>query len=146
MRHLLSKLSFLLVLLISVLPAADAVAADVGAAQARQMQAVIQAQLDAFAADDAKRAFSFAAPKVREVFGSAERFMAMVRSGYPVVYRPAAVSFFKPQAVDGGFIQRVQLTDESGAVWLATYQLERQRDRSWRISGCEVVPSEGLVA
>ena len=145
MHRLLSKLFFLLVFT-GFMPAAHAATAEVGAAEAKQMQAVIQAQLNAFAADDAKRAFSFAAPKVRQVFGSADRFMAMVRSGYPVVYRPTAVSFFKPQAIDGGFVQRVQLTDADGGVWLATYQLERQRDRSWRISGCDVVPSEGLVA
>ena len=145
MRHLLSKLMFLLVF-ISVVSAADVSAAEVSALQAKQMQAVIQAQLDAFAADDAKRAFSYAAPKVREVFGTPDRFIAMVRTGYPVVYRPAAVAFFKPQAREGAFIQRVQLTDEGGGVWLATYQLERQRDRSWRIAGCEVVPSEGRVA
>ena len=145
MRHLLSKLLFLLVF-ISVVSAADAIAAEVSAPQAKQMQAVIQAQLDAFAADDAKRAFSFAAPKVREVFGTPDRFIAMVRTGYPVVYRPAAVAFFKPQTREGAFIQRVQLTDQNGGVWLATYQLERQRDRSWRIAGCEVVPSEGRVA
>ena len=145
MRHLLSKLFFLLVF-ISVVPATDASAAEVSALQAKQMQAVIQAQLDAFAADDAKRAFSFAAPKVRDAFGTPDRFIAMVRAGYPVVYRPAAVSFFKPQTLEGAFIQRVQLTDENGGVWLATYQLERQRDRSWRIAGCEVVPSEGRVA
>ncbi len=145
MRYLLSKLLFLFAF-ISVVPATDASAAEVSALQAKQMQAVIQAQLDAFAADDAKRAFSFAAPKVRDAFGTPDRFIAMVRTGYPVVYRPAAVSFFKPQTLDGAFIQRVQLTDENGGVWLATYQLERQRDRSWRIAGCEVVPSEGRVA
>ncbi len=145
MRHLLSKLSFLLAF-ICFLSATQASAAEVTAAQAKQKQAVIQAQLNAFAVDDAKRAFSFAAPNVREVFGTPDRFMEMVRSGYPVVYRPAAVAFFKPQALEGSFIQRVQLTDADGGVWLATYQLERQRDKSWRISGCEVVPSEGRVA
>ena len=145
MRHLLSKLLFLLVFTGAAF-ATQACAAEVSAVQAKQMQAVIQAQLDAFAADDAKRAFSFAAPKVRDVFGTPDRFIAMVRTGYPVVYRPAAVAFFKPQWLDGAFIQRVQLTDDDGGVWLATYQLERQRDRSWRIAGCEVVPSEGRVA
>lgn len=145
MRHLLSKLLFLLVFTGAAF-ATPARAAEVSAAQAKQMQAVIQAQLDAFAADDAKRAFSFAAQKVRDVFGTPDRFIAMVRTGYPVVYRPAAVAFFKPQLLDGAFIQRVQLTDDDGGVWLATYQLQRQRDRSWRIAGCEVVPSEGRVA
>ena len=60
MHRLLSKLFFLLVFN-GFMPTAPAGAAEVGAGEAKQMQAVIQAQLNAFAADDAKRAFSFAA-------------------------------------------------------------------------------------
>ena len=44
--------------------AADA--ADVSERDARSVRTVIQAQLAAFAADDAKRAFSYATPRVRE--------------------------------------------------------------------------------
>jgi hypothetical protein len=79
--------------------------------------------------------------------GTAERFMAMVRSGYPVVYRPASVTFLVPEALpDGTVVQRVQMTDARGTPWLATYTLQLQKDKSWRISGCDVQAHKGRVA
>lgn len=121
----------------------DARAAEVSKGDAQKVREVIQAQLAAFAADDAERAFSYAAPAIREQFGSPERFIAMVRQGYPVVFRPASVTFLRPDWVDGQLLQAVQMTDAAGAMWLAVYHLQRQPDRSWRISGCEVVQNEG---
>jgi hypothetical protein len=114
--------------------------------QAAQIQAVVQAQLKAFASDDAVRAFSFATPRIRKAFGSAETFLAMVRTSYPMVYRPSSVSFFKPEKLDGVWLQRVQMSDQLGVLWQVTYALELQRDKSWRINGCEVAASEGRVA
>jgi hypothetical protein len=125
--------------------AAPAHADPVTAEEAKAVRAVVEAQLAAFAADDAKRAFSYAAPAIREMFGTADRFMEMVRTGYPVVYRPASVIFLNPVRVDGQLFEGVQLTDADGSVWLATYRLERQPDRSWRISGCDVQPSSGKM-
>ena len=113
----------------------------VSAADMRTARAVVQAQLDAFAADDAPRAFSYAAPRLREAIGSADRFMAMVRTSYPVVYRPASVAFLVPEWLDRELIQGVHFTDEQGGLWLAVYRLQRQRDNSWRIAGCELIES-----
>ncbi len=67
----------------------------------------------------------------------------MVRSSYPVVYAPASVAFLKPEAQDADVIQRVQMTDHRGKSWLAIYSLQRQKDKTWRISGCVVVESRG---
>jgi len=122
--------------------AAAAQAAGISKGDARKVRSVIEAQLSAFAADDAKRAFSYAAPGIREMFGTPERFMAMVREAYPVVYRPAAVSFLQPEAIDGLVIQAVEMTDARGGVWTAVYRLERQRNRAWRITACEIAPSD----
>lgn len=120
-------------------------AEPVSPADTRSARAVVQAQLAAFAAGDAERAFSYAAPSIREMFGTAERFMAMVRSGYPVVYRPATVSFLHPERNERELVQGVHLTDSTGSLWLAIYRLERQADTSWRISGCDVQPAAGLT-
>ena len=128
------------------LPSAAADSPDVAAGDARDVRAVIQAQFDAFAADDAKRAFSYATPQLREAFGSADRFIEVVRSAYPVVYRHATVGFLKPERADGSLVQGVHLTDERGVLWLALYRLERQRDKSWRISACQLLPTPGRVA
>lgn len=107
---------------------------------------VVEAQLAALARDDAATAFSFAAPNVRASVGTASRFMEMVRTAYPALYRPASTAFLKPEAHHGQVIQRVQLTDEGGSAWLALYSLQRQKDNSWRITGCQVIPNRGRMA
>ena len=122
---------------------APAAAEPVAAGDARAVRAVVSAQLEAFASDDAQRAFSYAAPAIRTMFGTPERFLAMVRAGYPVVYRNAGVSFLVPLRVGSEIVQGVHLTDADGALWLATYRLERQSDGVWRINGCDVQPAPG---
>lgn len=124
-------------------------AAVLAEADARAVRQVVQDQLDAFATDDAERAFSYASPSIRAQFGDAAGFMAMVRSGYPMVVRPAAVSFFRPQADDAADAnaasvrQEVRLRDRDGRLWMATYLLERQPGIGWRISGCVVRADDG---
>ena len=121
-------------------------AADVSAADAKSVRAVIQAQLDALAVDDAKAAFALAAPNLREMFGTPDDFIDMVRTSYPVVYRPVSVAFLKPERVNDALFQGVHLTDADGNLWLAMYRMVRQRDKSWRIAGCHVVHASGQVA
>ena len=119
-----------------------ACAAEVSAADARGVKTAVQGQLAAFAADDARKAYSFAAPSIQAMFGSPDRFMAMVRAQYPMVHRAAAVSFFQPQAEGDAVVQRVQVTDAAGRAWVATYLVQRQKDKSWRIGGCVVAPAQ----
>jgi hypothetical protein len=121
-------------------------APDVSVVDTKAVRAVIEAQLAAFAADDAERAFSYAAPGIRAMFVTAERFLAMVRDGYPVVYRPASVTFLKPEWIDGKLIQRVQMTDAAGAPWMVVYELERQADKAWRIAACVAARGAGRTA
>jgi len=130
-------------IVVSAAIAAPAAAEPVSIGDTKAVRAVVEAQLAAFAADDAKRAFSYAAPAIREMFGTPERFVAMVRAGYPVVYRPSNINFLHPVWIDGQLVQGVHLTDGDGTLWLAIYRLERQADKSWRISGCDVQPASG---
>lgn len=111
---------------------------------ALQAQQVIRAQLAAFAADDAEAAFSHATPAVRQRFGSAERFVGMVRQGYPMVYRPASVAFMEATDEDGDVLQGVSIVDAAGRTWDVTYRLQRGPDRRWRIAGCRAEPGSGL--
>jgi Domain of unknown function (DUF4864) len=145
MQTLLSK-GFIGLALMWGLICGPAQATPVAAADAKAAQAVIQAQLNAFAADDAKRAFSFAAPTIRTQFATADNFLAMVREGYPMVYRPANVTFFKPEMISGTLVQTVQFADLEGGEWVATYRLQRQRNKAWRISACVVEPRSGSSA
>jgi hypothetical protein len=109
---------------------------------AKAVRAVVQAQLDAFALDDAAKAFSFASPEIRKQFGDAATFMNMVRQGYPMVIRPATVSYFRPENRGGAVWQMVQLRDQGGQIWRAVYELRLQPDKRWRINGCVVVPDD----
>ena len=103
---------------------------------AQAIRAVIEAQLAAFAADDANTAFSFATAEIQKTFGSPENFMGMVRASYPVVYRPASVVFLEPVQLEAEVAQAVQMVDDSDRVWVALYRMQRQPDNSWRIGGC----------
>ena len=100
---------------------------------------VIQAQIDAFREDKDELAFSYAAPGIREQFKTAENFMRMVKTGYPAVYRPASVAFVDNAVEDGIPIQAVQFSDNAGVVWIGLYTMQRQPDRSWKVSGCVLV-------
>ena len=40
----------------------------------------------------------------------------------------------------------VKYTDGQGDHWIATYTMERQKDKSWRISGCTLAPQRGRMA
>jgi hypothetical protein len=102
------------------------------------IRAVIEAQLDAFRQDDAARAFSYASEGIRQAFGTAENFMAMVRRSYPAVYRQRSVEFRDAMRIQGIAVQAVRITDAEGRGWLAVYPMEKQPDGSWRIDGCQL--------
>ncbi len=118
-------------------------AAAVAERDARAVRAVIEAQLKSFTGGNAEGAFSHASAAIRTQFGDATSFMSMVRASYPMLVQPAATSFFVPEWAEGAVLQRVQLRDPEGRLWLARYQLLQQADASWRINGCVVLPDSG---
>ena len=134
MNYLLFKAAAALLLLAPCPAAAQAVSA----ADARAVRTVIEAQLEAFQRDDAPRAFSYAAPGIRETFGTPEKFMAMVREQYAVVYRPRSVTFEEPLMAGDDLVQPVRMTDGHGHAWMAIYPMAKQPDGSWRINGCHL--------
>jgi hypothetical protein len=134
MRRLILRVAALLVLLTP----GPGHGQSVSAADARAVRQVIQAQLDAFKRDDAARAFSYAAPGIRDTFGTPERFMAMVREQYAVVYRPRSVSFEEPLMAGEDLVQPVRMTDGYGHTWMAIYPMAKQPDGRWRINGCHL--------
>lgn len=97
---------------------------------------VIERQLQAFQRDDAAAAYALAAPRIKEAFSSEERFMEMVRQGYPPVHRFSGYRFGDAQDGPDGMAQSVRIQDRTGVAWVALYTLERQPDGSWKVSGC----------
>jgi hypothetical protein len=113
-----------------------AFAAPARADDADDARAVISQQLDAFSHDDARAAWGFAAPAIREKFGDADAFMAMVKRTYPPVYRHRSAEFGKQSRAGDEIAQEMTFVDESNDVWAGVYRLERQGDGAWKITGC----------
>jgi hypothetical protein len=104
-----------------------------------EIRAVINRQIEAFRRDDAQEAFKLVSPAVQETFGTPERFLDVVRTSYGAIVRPTAVVFLGLTVMGEDAVQRVKITDRSGAVWVAYYAMQRQKDGSWRTNGCHLV-------
>jgi hypothetical protein len=115
-------------------------AADVADEDRAQIKSVIERQLAAFARDDADAAFGFASPGIQRQFGTADTFMAMVRSDYRAVYRPRSVSFGALKHVENNLVQIVDLIGPGGESVRALYIMERDSNGAWRINGVSLVP------
>ncbi len=114
-------------------------------AQDNPLQSTILNQIEAFKADDFNRAFSFASPVIKGIFGTADNFGMMVRNGYPMVHRPAEVRMLEQRQVAGSTVQRVLITDAQGRGHVLDYQMVETPD-GWQINGVTLVPSGGLGA
>lgn len=110
--------------------------AQIAPSTAQSIRTVIESQLQAFQRDDAVKAFSFASESIRKMFVTPDNFIEMVKSAYPVVYRPASVEFLVPKRAGEAVMQPVRMNDESGKAWTAVYRMEPQADGGWLISGC----------
>ncbi len=123
---------------------------SLSASDEKAVREVVAAQLAAFAADDAPKAFSVAAPNIQKMFKTPANFMAMVQAHYPVVYRPASVTYYKPETDGASIIMKVQMLDANDAQWLAVYALQRpnakDKTKGWRIAGCIVTSNVGRTA
>lgn len=128
-----------LALLIST-PAPAAAALDED--DRRQIQKVIESQIQAFRVDDGATAFSFASPTIQQKFGTVDNFMAMVKDGYRAVYRPREVEFLELREDQGRIQQAVRLVGPDGKTVIAVYTMKRQSDGVWKIAGVYLVQTE----
>lgn len=107
-------------------------------AQNAEIEANIAAQIQAFKADDFATAFTFASPGIQQLFQNPENFGAMVRNGYPMVWRPAEVRFLELREVAGSLWQKVMIVDGSGQVHILDYQMVQQ-ENGWKINGVQLL-------
>ena len=84
---------------------------------------------------------TFAAPGIREQFGTPDNFLQMVRTGYAPLLDARYTQFLEGALVDGAVIQPLRLVLPDNTVLVALYQMQRQPDGSWRIAGCVLAPS-----
>ena len=111
-------------------------------AQDQSAPAIIGAQIDAFLADDFETAFGFASDTIRAMFGTPERFGQMVVTGYPMVHRPASVTYLERVQRPGGTGQRVLITDAAGASFVLEY-LMIDTPEGLKINGVRLLPNAG---
>ncbi len=130
--------AFLALGLFGLLCGASPALADGGWSDADRaaIRTTIESQLAAFGRGDGGRAFAYAAPAIRQKFGTPENFMAMVRTAYPAVYRPREVEFRDLLEIGGAPTQRVLVVGPDNVAYLAYYIMQRQPDGGWRINGC----------
>jgi uncharacterized protein DUF4864 len=130
-----------------VFMSAASFAESINAADRAEFQRIITAQISAFRADDGPKAYSFAAPVVRNIFPTPEIFMSMVKRGYQPVYRPQSFNFTEA-LIDpmGRPAQKMLVVGPDGKTYEALYSMEKQPDGTWRISGCTLLEIPGLDA
>ncbi len=102
-------------------------------------RAVIEAQIEAFQADDFDTAFDYASDAIRRIFGTPERFGQMVRQGYPMVHRPADLRFLDSTERGARTLQRVMVADQAQRLHVLEYEMI-QTEAGWRINGVRILP------
>ena len=103
---------------------------------AAAMRSVIQAQLDAFARNDAVKAYAQASPEIRSIFPTTKHFMTMVRQDYSALIAPAVIDFLGVVDDSGRPVFQGLVEGRDGRRWMAFYTMVQLNDASWRIGGC----------
>ena len=114
-------------------------------AQEDEIKSVITGQIQSFLKDDFQTAFSYAAPNIKQIFQTPERFAQMVTNGYPMVHRPAEVTFQDLVETDGVYTQDVLLRDVQGLYYVARYTVVNVAG-DWQISGASILQTAGVGA
>ena len=109
-------------------------------AQEGPIRNTIQSQIEAFRADDFARAFTYASPTIKRLFGTPENFGAMVRNGYPMVHRPAEVQMGELREIAGNLWQRVRIVDQAGRAWALDYMMI-ETPEGWQINAVQILPA-----
>lgn len=116
---------------------------DLAEADRLAIRQTIERQLEAFRRGDGPAAFSYASPEIQRRFRTPEKFMQMVRQGYPQVYHAREADFRElATAADGATTQAVLVVGPKGGAALALYRMQKQPDGSWRIDGCALLRTE----
>ncbi|WP_147107289.1 DUF4864 domain-containing protein [Tateyamaria sp. syn59] len=114
-------------------------------AQGSEIEDVISSQIEAFKVDDFAEAFTYAAPSIQGMFRTPENFGRMVTQGYPMVWRPADVTYLDLRDEAGRYVQVVRIEDTQGTVHFLGYSMI-QTAEGWKISGVQVLEAPGVSA
>ena len=114
-------------------------------AQNKDIENVISSQIEAFKQDDFAKAFSYASPMIKGMFGTSDRFGMMVRQGYPMVWRPADVTFQEQEMRGPLTYQKVLIRDKDGVFHTLEYEM-LPTDSGWQINGVQYIRPPAVAA
>lgn len=106
---------------------------------------VIQSQLDAFQDDDFAKAFTYASPTIKRLFGNPSNFERMVKTGFPMVWRPSEVQFLDFEDRAGQVSQTVLFRDANGVPIVMKY-IMIETEAGWQIDGVTPVQAPDVAA
>ncbi len=136
----MARLLFSLILGVGLFLPPAATGQEPLAAEEPAINAVIQAQLDAFKNHDADAAFALAAPGIKARFRTAEDFISMIATQYLPLYSPKRTEFLGRVKKGAAVIQRLKVLGPDDNEYIAYYPMERQADGIWKIGGCYIEP------
>ena len=114
-------------------------------AQNKDIENVISSQIEAFKQDDFAKAFSYASPMIKGMFGTSDRFGMMVRQGYPMVWRPADVTVQEQEMRGPLTYQKVLIRDKDGVFHTLEYEM-LPTDSGWQINGVQYIRPPAVAA
>ncbi|MCO4847884.1 MAG: DUF4864 domain-containing protein [Yoonia sp.] len=115
------------------------------AALAETIEDVIGQQLNAFNERDMPKAFDFASPMIKRLFGNAGNFGSMVSRGYPMVWDNSEVRFLGAREMGGSQFQKVLVKDANGGLHVLEYKMIPVQD-GWQIDGVQLLPAPEVGA
>ena len=110
------------------------------AALTETIEDVIGQQLNAFNERDMPKAFDFASPMIKRLFGNASNFGSMVSRAYPMVWNNSDVRFLGAREMGGSRIQKVLVRDADGGLHMLEYKMIPVQD-GWQIDGVQLLPA-----
>jgi hypothetical protein len=114
-------------------------------AEAAEIEATINGQMEAFRAKDVDAAFEFASPMIQGMFGNSARFGTMVEQGFPTVWNNETVQYLELSDLGPRWVQRVILRDGTGGFQMYDYMMVRMAE-GWRIDGVAEVKAPDVGA
>lgn len=109
------------------------------------IEAVIDDQIAAFQRSDLEAAFAHASPLIQRKFGTPETFGRMVRSGYPMIWRPSRYEHRGLAAAGSGRLVKTVLFEDASGIYEADY-LMGETDGIWRIEGVSLRRLPGVTS
>jgi uncharacterized UPF0160 family protein len=102
-----------------------------------KIQETISQQIGSFQTDDFEKAFTYASPSIKNMFGNYQNFGMMVRRGFPMVWRTKSVLFLDLLTVNDILVQRVMVTDLNDEIHTLNYMM-LETSNGWKIRGVTI--------